>query len=118
MKRYCFLPLVVCMTMCAAQTQAMPVGPTTAPALIISVASGCGLGVHRGPYDGCETVYDGNYAGAAVALTIITMSGNTSSGLTAGDSAAGAARTSFATALDYVGSFVTDARPAASRLCA
>ena len=64
MKRYCFLPLVVCMTMCAAQTQAMPVGPATAPALIISVASGCGLGVHRGTYDGCETVYDGNYAGA------------------------------------------------------
>jgi hypothetical protein len=65
MKRYCFLPLVACVTMCAAQTRAMPVaGPIAAPALGIRVASGCGLGVHRGPFDGCETVYDGNYAGS------------------------------------------------------
>jgi hypothetical protein len=27
--------------------------------LIIPVASGCGIGVHRGPYDGCEPIYGG-----------------------------------------------------------
>jgi hypothetical protein len=26
---------------------------------IIPVASGCGIGVHRGPYDGCEPIYGG-----------------------------------------------------------
>ena len=30
--------------------------------LIIPVASGCGLGVHRGPYDGCYPIY-GYYVG-------------------------------------------------------
>jgi hypothetical protein len=54
----------------------------------------------------------------AVAITIITMSGNTSSGLTVLDSAAGAARTLLATASDYVASFVIEIRPAASRVCA
>jgi hypothetical protein len=70
MKRYCLLPLAVCVVMSAAATQAMPVAPAAVPAaapvpvLSIPVASGCGLGVHRGPFDGCETVYDGNYPGA------------------------------------------------------
>jgi hypothetical protein len=62
MKRICFLLLVVCMTMGGAESQAMPVAPMPAPAVTILVASGCGLGVHRGPYDGCEIIYDGNYA--------------------------------------------------------
>ena len=64
MKRYCFLLLLVCMTMGGAQSQAIPVTPVAAPAVIILAASGCGLGVHRGPFDGCEIIYDGNYAGA------------------------------------------------------
>jgi hypothetical protein len=64
MKRYCFLPLIVCVTLGAAQTQATPVAPIAIPSASIPVASGCGLGVHRGPFDGCETVFDGNYPGA------------------------------------------------------
>ncbi len=64
MKRYYFLPLIACVTMAAAQTQAMPVVPIAVPSISISVASGCGLGVRRGPFDGCQTVFDGNYAGA------------------------------------------------------
>ena len=65
MKRYFFLPFVACLTMGAGDAQAMPVAiPIATPALSILVASGCGLGVHRGPFDGCETVYDGNFTGA------------------------------------------------------
>lgn len=63
MKRYFFLPFVACLAMGAGDAQAMPVATSiAAPALSILVASGCGLGVHRGPFDGCETVYDGNFA--------------------------------------------------------
>jgi hypothetical protein len=64
MKRYFILAFAVCVAMPAIETQAMPVPSIAAPAVSIQVASGCGLGVHRGPFDGCETVYDGNYAGA------------------------------------------------------
>ena len=64
MKRYFILAFAVCVAMSAAETQAMPVVPIAAPSLRVPVASGCGLGVHRGPFDGCEMVYDGNYAGA------------------------------------------------------
>ncbi len=65
MKRYWYLPLVACATMYAVHAQAAPAtGPIAGPALSIRVASGCGLGVHRGPFDGCETVYDGNYSGS------------------------------------------------------
>ncbi len=63
MKRYFFIPLAACVLMDAAETKAMPVATVSAPTLSIPVASGCGLGVHRGPFDGCETIYDGNYAG-------------------------------------------------------
>ena len=31
--------------------------------LIVPVSSGCGLGVHRGPYDGCYPAYGGYYGG-------------------------------------------------------
>ena len=41
--------------------RAMPLAPLQA-GLLIPVASGCGLGVHRGPLDGCYPVY-GYYAG-------------------------------------------------------
>lgn len=41
--------------------RAMPLDPLQA-GLLIPVASGCGLGVHRGPLDGCYPVY-GYYAG-------------------------------------------------------
>ena len=41
--------------------RAMPLEPLHA-GLLIPVASGCGLGVHRGPLDGCYPVY-GYYAG-------------------------------------------------------
>jgi hypothetical protein len=64
MKRYCFLPIVACVAIGPIQTHAMPVAPIAIPSLKISVASGCGLGVHRGPLDGCAIIYDGNYAGA------------------------------------------------------
>ena len=63
MKRYLFLLLVSLATACAADTEAMPLAPVVAPELNISVASGCGLGVHRGPFDGCEPVYGGYYPG-------------------------------------------------------
>jgi hypothetical protein len=63
MKRYYSLILVsLCMIV---EAQAMPVAPNglaPAAALSIPVASGCGLGVRRGPYDGCYPVY-GHYAG-------------------------------------------------------
>jgi hypothetical protein len=29
--------------------------------LTIPVASGCGIGVHRGPFDGCNVIYGGHY---------------------------------------------------------
>lgn len=57
MKRYLFLLLVSLAIAYAADTEAMPLAPVVAPELIFSVASGCGLGVHRGPFDGCEPVY-------------------------------------------------------------
>jgi hypothetical protein len=62
MKQYGFLPLVVCATMVAAPAKAMPVAPIAVQSVSLLIASGCGLGVRRGPFDGCETVYDGNYA--------------------------------------------------------
>lgn len=43
-----------------AAAQAMPFH-TAHPGLTIPVASGCGLGVHRGPFDGCNPVYGGHY---------------------------------------------------------
>jgi hypothetical protein len=41
--------------------QAMPL-VRTQPDLIVLVASGCGLGVHRGPLDGCTPINDGYFA--------------------------------------------------------
>ena len=50
---------------CVATAQAMPFHAQAT--LIIPVASGCGLGVHRGPLDGCEPIngsyYFGHYPG-------------------------------------------------------
>ena len=43
-----------------AAAQAMPFHSAHAR-FIIPVASGCGIGVHRGPYDGCEPIYGGYY---------------------------------------------------------
>lgn len=44
-----------------ATVQAMPFH-TVHPGLTIHVGSGCGLGVHRGPFDGCnDYVYGGQY---------------------------------------------------------
>lgn len=40
--------------------QAMPYGEASAE-LIVPISSGCGIGVHRGPYDGCNAIYDGYY---------------------------------------------------------
>jgi len=45
---------------CVAATQAMPFNPAHSR-LIISVSSGCGIGVHRGPYGGCDPIYGGYY---------------------------------------------------------
>lgn len=47
----------------AASAHAMPVaviGSTQAD-LTIPVGSGCGIGVRRGPFDGCDPVYGGYY---------------------------------------------------------
>jgi hypothetical protein len=63
MKRYLFILLVSVAATCAADIEAMPLAPIVAPELTISVASGCGLGVHRGPFDGCEPVYGAYYPG-------------------------------------------------------
>ncbi len=41
-----------------AAVQAMPFH-SAHTGFIIPVASGCGIGVHRGPYDGCEPIYGG-----------------------------------------------------------
>ena len=43
-----------------ATVQAMPFH-SAQTGLIIPVASGCGIGVHRGPYDGCNIIYGGHY---------------------------------------------------------
>jgi|SRR5271169_6572388 len=43
-----------------AAAQAMPFRPTYA-GLTVHVSSGCGLGVHRGPFDGCDPFYFGPY---------------------------------------------------------
>ena len=40
--------------------QAMPIH-TQQPSLLVAVASGCGLGVHRGPLDGCHPLYFAGY---------------------------------------------------------
>jgi hypothetical protein len=41
-----------------AAAHAMPLAPIRSSAeLYVPVASGCGLGVHRGPYDGCYPLY-------------------------------------------------------------
>lgn len=46
----------------ASATQAMPVGSNRAQTnLIVPVASGCGIGVHRGPYSGCSRIHRGFY---------------------------------------------------------
>lgn len=60
--------VVVFIVSCVASAQAMPVvplGPQQA-GLTTQVSSGCGLGVHRGPFNGCAPVYvyggyDGGY---------------------------------------------------------
>jgi hypothetical protein len=43
-----------------AAAQAMPFHPAHA-GFTTPVASGCGIGVHRGPYDGCAPIYGGYY---------------------------------------------------------
>ena len=43
-----------------AAAQAMPFHSAHS-GFIIPVASGCGIGVHRGPYDGCEPINGGYY---------------------------------------------------------
>ena len=63
MKRYLFLLLILIGSACAAGTEAMPLAPIATPKSDVSVASGCGLGVHRGPFDVCEPVYGGYYPG-------------------------------------------------------
>jgi hypothetical protein len=45
-----------------ASAQAMPFHQPQSD-LIVPVSSGCGLGVHRGPYDGCFPMYGGYYGG-------------------------------------------------------
>ena len=45
----------------ASAADAMPLFHAQAN-VMVPVASGCGLGVHRGPYDGCDPIY-GYYAG-------------------------------------------------------
>ncbi len=42
----------------------MPIRPEQAE-LIIPVGSGCGIGVHRGPFDGCNVIYGGYYSAYA-----------------------------------------------------
>lgn len=43
-----------------AAAEAMPFNPAHS-GFIIPVSSGCGIGVHRGPYDGCDPIYGGYY---------------------------------------------------------
>jgi hypothetical protein len=45
-----------------AAAQTMPFRSTQV-GLTIPVSSGCGIGVHRGPYGGCDRVYGGYYRG-------------------------------------------------------
>ena len=63
MKWYLFAALAACAATGAAFAEAIPLGSNAAPDLSLPVASGCGLGVHRGPFDGCEPVYGGAHQG-------------------------------------------------------
>jgi hypothetical protein len=38
----------------------MPLHPAPA-GLIVPVGGGCGIGVHRGPYGGCDVIYGGHH---------------------------------------------------------
>jgi hypothetical protein len=41
----------------AASAQAMPLSPLAADNMVTHVAGGCGVGWHRGPYNGCRRNY-------------------------------------------------------------
>jgi hypothetical protein len=44
--------------------QAIPLGSNRPHiSLIVPVGGGCGIGVHRGPYDGCMPIYGGYHNG-------------------------------------------------------
>jgi hypothetical protein len=62
MIRFISFTLAVCLALWVAHAQAMPLAtPLPVPSVSILVSSGCGLGVRRGPFDGCAVIYDGNY---------------------------------------------------------
>jgi len=52
---------IVVFVFAVAAAQAMPLHQMRAD-WVVPAASGCGLGVHRGPYDGCYPIY-GYFAG-------------------------------------------------------
>ena len=47
---------------------------------ILPVASGCGLGVHRGPYDGCYPIYGGYFRSYRNAYYVGPVSGGVCGG--------------------------------------
>ena len=59
-KLFAYLLIATAVCLSAVAAEAMPFHPVHA-GLTIQVSSGCGLGVHRGPYDGCNVVYGGYY---------------------------------------------------------
>ena len=56
MSRYCLLALIL-IGLSGSAADAMPVERLGAAVALTPVSSGCGLGVRRGPYDGCYPVY-------------------------------------------------------------
>jgi hypothetical protein len=62
MKRYLSLAVFSCGILVAVDAIAMPLAPVHLKPPAIPVASGCGLGVHRGSFNGCYPIYPA-YAG-------------------------------------------------------
>ncbi|HYC16914.1 MAG TPA: hypothetical protein VEC94_06900 [Pseudolabrys sp.] len=61
MKVLYFVLFILALIFTVTDARAMPLRLPPQANLIIPVASGCGLGVHRGPYDGCYPIYGVGY---------------------------------------------------------
>ncbi len=112
MKRYCFLPLVVCVTMGACSNASYAARADRCSAREhFRLQADADLACIVGRLTDAKRSMTAIMPALAVALTIITTSG-----LTAVDSAAAAARISRAMASDFVASFVTETRRTARRI--
>jgi len=78
MKLFMALAIALGLGLFANATQAMPVARDQAPAsMVTTIAGGCGLGFHRGPYGGCRAngYYGGVYYGAPGPVVVAPVYG-------------------------------------------